>query len=167
MPRDHARTYTAIWDDKDWRKLDQPAQHTYWMLTSNKDISYCGALDFIPGRFIDHTAGLTEVKFKASIRMLERHRYIVVDRKSQELLVRSFIRHDNILARRNIGNACARALGKVHSQSIREVVLHELARLWLDDSTREGWVGFKDYDPMAFDMACAMASDMAVGDGIA
>lgn len=166
MVRKHSLTYSTIWDDLDWRKLDQAAQHTYWMLSSNKDISYCGMLDFVPARYLDCVAGLTEAKFKASVRLLEKRRYIVVDRKTQELLVRSFIRHDKILARRNIGNACARALGKVHSQPIREVVLHELARLYFEDSTREGWAGFKDFDPMAFDMACAMAFDMASGDGI-
>lgn len=167
MPRDHARTYTAIWDDPDWRKLDQAAQHTYWMLTSNKDISYCGSLDFVPGRYVDQSFGLTEIKFKSSIRVLERAKYLVVDRKTQELLVRSFIRHDKILARRNIGHACARALGKVHSQIIRDVILHELARLWSENKALEGWVGFKDYDPMAFDMACAIACDMETGDDIA
>lgn len=167
MARDHARTYTAIWDDPDFRRLDQAAQHTYLMLTSNKDITYCGLLDFVPGRFVDQTHGLTDVRFKASIRVLERQKYVVVDRKTQELLVRSFIRHDKILARRNIGNACARALGKVHSTLIREAILHELARLWDEDSAREGWAGFQDYDAMAFDMACAIASDMRSGDDIA
>lgn len=167
MARKHTLTYSSIWDDLDWRKLDQPAQHTYWMLASNKDISYCGLLDYVPARYVSGAAGLTEIKFKASVRVLEKHRYIVVDRKTQEVLVRSFIRHDHILARRNIGNACARALGKVHSQPIRDAVLHELARLYMEDSGRDGWAGFKDFDPMAFDMACAMASDMAWGDGIA
>lgn len=167
MARDHARTYTAIWDDGDFIRLDQAAQHTYWMLTSNRDLTYCGVLAYVPGRFVKLAHGLTDAKFKASIRVLERAKYVVVDRQTQELLVRSFIRHDKILARRNIGNACARALGKVHSQAIRDAILHELARLWDEDKTREGWVGFKDYDPIAFDMACAMAFDMGSGDGIA
>lgn len=166
MARDHARVITAIWDDPDWRKLDQAAQHTYLMLASNKDISYCGVLAFVPGRFVDSVAGLTEIKFKSSIRLLEKRRYIVVDRKTQELLVRSFVRHDKILARRNIGNACARALGRVHSTSVREAVIHELARLYLEDSSREGWFGFKDFDAMAFDMTCAMAFDMESGEGV-
>ncbi len=167
MPRDHARTYTKVWDKPDWRKLDQSAQHIYWMLLSNKDITYCGLLDFVPGRFVDQCEGLTEAKFKASVRVLERARYLVVDRKTQELLVRSFIRHDKILARRNIGHACARALGKVHSQGIRDAVLHELARLWSEAPGLEGWSGFKDYDPIAFDIACAMACDMETGQDIA
>jgi hypothetical protein len=75
-------------------------------------------------------------------------------------LVRSFIRHDNILARRNMGHACGRALGEVHSPTLKDAVLHELARLWTEDKSREGWAGLKDYDPIAFDMACAIACDM-------
>lgn len=161
MARDrHARIYSAIWADADWRKLDQPAQHTYWMLTSHPDLSYCGVLDFIPGRLTDCASGLTDSKINSAVRALERARYVVVDRRTRELLVRSYIRHDNILARRNMGHACGRALGDVHSSMLREAILHELARLWCEDTGREGWAGLKDYDPIAFDMACAMARDM-------
>ena len=158
--RDHARIYTAVWQDPDWRKLDQASQHVYWMLTSNKDVSYCGHVDFVPGRWAPLAAGLTEPKLTATIRKLERARYVVVDRKTSELLIRSFIRHDGILARRNMGNACARALGKVHSTTIREAVLHELARLRIEEPEREGWAGFQAFDPDAFDMVCGLADDM-------
>jgi hypothetical protein len=60
MARDHARTYVAVWKDPDWRKLTQAAQHTYWMLTSNPAISYCGVLDFVPGRFIELASDLPD-----------------------------------------------------------------------------------------------------------
>ena len=163
MARDHARIQTAVWNEADWRRLSQNAQHTYWLLVSHPDLSYCGVIDYLPARWLDLAKDLTEVKIKNAVRGLERGRFVVVDRKTQELLVRSFIRHDKILARRNMGHACGRALGTVHSEPIREAVLHELARLWSEDDKRDGWLGFKDYDPIAFDMACAMASDMERG----
>jgi hypothetical protein len=165
MARDHARFQTAIHHDPDWRKLDVNSQHTYWMLTTSKDLSYCGVIDYIPKRWTEFAAGLTDTKIKASVRILERARYVVVDRKTDELLVRSFIRHDKVLARRNMGNACGRALGNVHSQVIRDSVLHELGRLWNEEPGLDGWTGFKDFDPMAFAMACDMASAMALGEG--
>ena len=160
MARDHARFQTAIWDDPDWLKLYQGAQHLYWMLASHKDLSYCGVLPYLPGRWCRLSDGLTIAKLKVSARALERGKYVVIDREMSEVMVRSFIRHDKILARRNMGNACARALGNVHSQGIRDSVLHELARLWVESPGMDGWMGFKDYDPEAFAMTCAMASDM-------
>lgn len=160
MARDHARILTTIWEDPDWLKLDQPAQHLYWMLVTHKDLSYCGVLPYIPGRWTKLASGLTISKLKASVRVLERGKYVVIDREEGELLIRSYIRHDKILARKNMGNACARALGKVHSTLIREAILHELARLWLESPGLEGWQGVKNYDNEAFDMACAMAYDM-------
>lgn len=163
MARDHARIQTAVWDDPDWLKLDQGAQHLYWMLTSHKDLSYCGVLPYLPGRWTRLSDGLTIAKLKASARTLERAKYVVIDREVSELMVRSFIRHDKILARRNMGNACARAIGLVHSSQVREAVLHELARLWLENPAQDGWLGFKDYDAEAFSMACAMASEMERG----
>lgn len=161
MARDHARFQTSMHNDPDWRRLDPMAQHTYWMIATSPDLSYCGVIDYLPARWVGLSNGLTETKIKASVRTLERAKYVVVDRTTSELLVRSFIRHDKILARRNMGNACGRALGAVHSQVIRDAVLHELARLWLEDPSRDGWAGLKDFDPMAFDMACAMAQAMA------
>lgn len=163
MARDHARFQTAVWHDPDWRHLPQGAQHTYWMLASHPDLSYCGVIDYLPGRWIELAADLTEAKLKTAIRSLERAKYVVVDRKTHELLIRSFIRHDKILARRNMGHACGRALGMVHSQPLRDAVLTELARLWIEDKGRDGWLGLKDYDPIVFDMACAIASDMERG----
>jgi hypothetical protein len=154
---------TAVWSDPDHKRLTQNAQHTYWMLTSHPDLSYCGVIDYLPGRWLENAADLTEAKIKTAVRQLERARYVVVDRKTTEILVRSFIRHDKILARRNMGHACGRALGLVHSQQIRDAVLHELGRLYLEDSRLDGWAGLRDYDPVAFDMACAMACDMERG----
>ena len=171
MARDHARIYTAIWNDPDWRKLDQPAQHMYLMLTSQPRLSYCGMLDFLPSRLAQLVTGLTEAKVREAIRRLERSKFVVLDRETHELLVRSYVRHDGVLARRNMGNAVARALGMVQSQTIRESVLHELARIFAEDSTLAGWDGFKDYDPIAYAMACDMASamqwPMPTGDDIA
>lgn len=160
MARDHARMQTARWHDPDWRRLDQSAQHIYDMLISHPDLSYCGHIDYLPSRWTELASGLTEAKIKVSVRALERGRYVIVDRKTHELLVRSFIRHDKILARRNMGHALGRAVGLLHSTLIREAVLHELARLWLEDKSRDGWLGFKDYDPIAFAMTCDMACGM-------
>lgn len=160
MARKHAQIKTTIWEDPDWIRLDQSAQHLYWTLISHKDLSYCGVVPYLPGRWAKLADGLTVAKLKGAARSLERGKYVVIDREMGELLIRSFVRHDNILARRNMGNACARALGNVHSQGIRDSVMHELARLWLESPELDGWAGFKDFDPEAFAMACAMASDM-------
>lgn len=80
MARDHARIQTGIWNDPDWRKLDQGAQHVYWMLASHPDLSYCGVIDYLPGRWLELADGLTEAKIKVAVRALERGRYVVVDR---------------------------------------------------------------------------------------
>lgn len=167
MARKHARIFTSVWADPDWRKLDQPAQHTYLMVASQPRLSYCGVLDYMPSRLASQVDGLTDAKIRTAVRTLERAKYVVVDRETHELLVRSYVRHDGVLARRNMGNAVARALGQVTSQVVRDAVLHELSRLYAEDPGLDGWIGFKDFDPMAFAMTCDMASAMAWGDGIA
>ncbi|GGO86667.1 hypothetical protein GCM10011584_09530 [Nocardioides phosphati] len=160
MARDHARIYVSIWDNPDFIRLPSAAQHAYLMLGSQKGVSYCGVVDYVPGRMLRNATDLTEPKLRAAVKTLARDKFVVVDQGTQELLIRSFIRHDNILARKNMGIACAKAIGKVHSQDVRDALMHELARLYAEDPSREGWAGFKSHDPIAFDMACAMALDM-------
>lgn len=160
MARDHARVQVGIWNDDDFRTLDAAAQHAYLMLASQSRLSYCGVMDYLPSRFSVLTKGSTEAKVEQAVKALERARFVVVDRKSQELLVRSYVRHDGVLDRVNMGKAVARALEHVVSKSIRSAILAELARLYGEKPTLPGWVGFRDLAPDAYAMTCEMASTM-------
>jgi hypothetical protein len=41
--RDHARVNLDIWGDDDWRDLTPPAQHLYFTLYTDPELSFCGA----------------------------------------------------------------------------------------------------------------------------
>jgi hypothetical protein len=167
MARDHARLYCAIWNDPDWRALDMAAQHAYMTLLSQPRLSYCGVLDYIPSRFAALTNGSTERKFRAAVATLEGSRFVMVDGSTHELLVRSYVRHDGVLDRPNMGKATARAVGQVVSVPLRDQVLAELGRLMADEPGLSGWIGFKTFDPEAYAMACDMASRMGSAMGSA
>ena len=160
MGRDHARIQLAIWRDDDWTALDVNAQHAYWLLLTQPRLSYCGVLDYFPGRLATLADGLTQAKVKAAIRQLERARYIVVDRDTQELLIRTYVRHDGVLDRVNMGKAVGRAIEKVTSKAIRVAIGTELGRLLHENNSLQGWIGLRAESPMAFEMASAMASTM-------
>lgn len=163
MPRDHARIQLSIWDQPDWRALDATAQHTYWMLLTQPRLSYCGVLDYFPGRLATLADGLTQSKVKTAVRQLERARFVVVDRETDELLIRTYVRHDGVLDRVNMGKAVGTAIEKVTSQAIRGAICKELARHLSANDALAGWIGLRATSPKAFDMTSAMASAMESG----
>lgn len=147
MARDHARIQTAIWRDHDWRGLTFEAQWTYQAIASQEGLSYAGIIDYRPGRIAALASNLTGKKIEAAVKLLESERFVIVDRLTEELLVRSYVRHDGVMDRANMGKAVARALAKVTSLDLREAVLTELARLKRERPGLSGFVGFGDLDP--------------------
>jgi hypothetical protein len=163
MARDHARLLTAVWDDPEWCALDVSAQHAYWLMLSNKNLSWCGVLDYVPGRFRKKAKGLTGPKLNSSVDALVRNGFVVLDEDTSELLLRSFVRHDKVMERRNMGKAVAYAWDSIVSFHIRDVVLQELGRYFQQRPDLAGWAGFEQFQPDAHGRVQAIASAIASG----
>ncbi len=160
MARDHVRMQLAIWDNDDFKALDGASQNAYWTLCTQKRLSYAGVLDYFPSRVATLSSDGTEPKVRAAVRRLEKTRFVVLDKQTHELLIRTYIKHDRVLERSNMGKACARALGLVVSPLIRDAILTELGNLMSQQPNLAGWIGFKEQSPEAFAIACEMASTM-------
>jgi len=160
MARDHARIQTARQRDKDWRALNVDAQWTYDTILTQEGVSYVGVVDYFPGRIAAVANGMTPRRVESAIKTLESARFVILDRTTSELCARTFVRHDGVLARVNMGKATGRALAKVVSQDIRDAVMVELAKCYRDDSHAAGWVGFAELYPDDFGAVKAMASAM-------
>lgn len=158
MARDHARFLTAIWRDEDFRALSIAAQHAYFTLVSQEELSYAGRLDYRPGRIAALAKDNTPAKVTAAVKVLEGTRFVVVDRDTEELLVRTFVRHDGIIDRVNMGKALGRAMVKIVSTQLRRALLAELGRLYEDKPNAPGWIGLRELYPAEFDLVTAMAS---------
>ena len=163
MARDHARIYCSIWRDGDWKSLTSSAQHMYKLLISQENLSYCGVLTYAPAVLSDLASDLTEFKVRRAVKELSADRWVVADDRTHELLVRSYVRHDGVLDRVNMGKATAAALGKVVSAGLHIAVMVELARLWDERPDLAGWIGFKEVMPVEFSALCAMPLAMASG----
>lgn len=158
MARDHARVKTSIWLDPDFTALRSAEQHLYLALMSNKGLSRCGVIDYIPSRFERLASDLTAAKFKAAVSGLRAARFVVLDEQTQELLLRSYVRHDGVLDRVNMGKATGTAFEAVVSHPIREAIGEELARLMRDAPELLGWQGLAVTSPTAHAMASGMES---------
>lgn len=159
MARDHARIKVNIWGDEDFKELRAPQQHAYFMLTTQARLSYAGVLDYIPSRLARLAKGLTEAAVETMIEGLEKARYVVLDRDTQELLVRSYVRHDGLLESPNMSKAMARDYGEVISPRIRAAILTELQRAFREDSGMSGWKGIRDKFPALMEAIAKPVSD--------
>lgn len=156
----HARIQVDIWDNPDFIKLRTTEQQTYFMLMSHKSLSRCGVTMNIPSHFEGLSRDLTPAKFRASVKALKAARFVVTDDRTHELLVRTYIRHDGVFDRENMGKAVGTAFGTVISQRIKKAVGGELARLMQERPDLPGWKGLAATSAEAHAMALAMESRM-------
>ncbi len=158
MARDHARILVAIWSDPDFVSLKSNEQHAYFLLVSNRGLSRAGVLDYIPSRFSGLANDLTEARFRKAIDGLRAKKFVVIDDRTQELLIRTYVRHDGVLDRVNMGKATGTAFESVVSDGIRRAVGRELHTLMGEKPTLPGWEGLAITSPTAHAMACGMES---------
>lgn len=159
MARDHARMKTSLWrPESDFRTLPWEAQWAYEALCQQDALSYAGVLDYRPGRLSVLASNATPKKVDAAVTALRRHRFVLVDDVTEELLVRTYVRHDGVMDRVNMGKAVARAVQKIHSRDLLHAVANELARLMQDSPTLAGFIGFREIEPDVMARVEAMAS---------
>lgn len=128
MARDHARILLTVWDDEDFTALTAHQQWTYWALCISPDLSYCGIVPNLPKRLAQLASDQDPRKIAKAIEALHEHRFVIPDYDTDELLIRSHIRHDGIIKRPNIIRAMNKAFAKVHSPILRDVITSEVAR---------------------------------------
>ncbi|MGW6121470.1 hypothetical protein ACWFRF_20680 [Nocardia sp. NPDC055165] len=139
MAREHARIWLRIWSDDHFRALSPQAQHLYFVLLTSPSLSYAGVCDWRPGRIAANAHGWTAGEVVEAGAELVRTLYVVIDEDSEEALLRSFIRNDDILKNPNVAVSMSIAFGGIASSVLRGVVVHELKRLYADRPESKGW----------------------------
>jgi len=131
MARSHARILVTIWADPEWRALPRDAQWLYVLLVSQPQITHCGVLQ-IPRR---GWAALSADEDNAeaierATRILVERRFLVLDDDTDEILVRTFMRHDGVATGPpgTLKNALIAARSVV-SPALRRALFLELSRL--------------------------------------
>jgi hypothetical protein len=129
MARDRASIRLDMWADEDWRRLSAPAQHLYMLLLSHPTLSYAGVADWRPGRLSQLSGGNTIAGVNAAGDELERAGFILRDPITEEVLIRSFIKHDGLMKQPKLVVSMTIAFAAIASTKIREVVAHEVQKL--------------------------------------
>lgn len=158
MAREYARIVVRIWEDPEFRALAAVEQAVFFQLISNPDLSYCGIADYVPERYIGLASDMTKRRLVAALEKLAEQRFVVIDERTAEILVRSYVRHDGILKQPNVAKAMVNALRRVHSQALRASIVTELIRAKQDDPDAKGWLGVRSLDDELYSEICSKAS---------
>lgn len=120
MARSHGIIKVSIWEpESEFRMLSRDAQRTYLLLISQPSINNCGVLAYTPERWARMAADDSLRAHKRALRELSDHRFVVSDTAAQELLVRTFIKHDKIESQPNLKKSAQRQFREIESPSIR------------------------------------------------
>ena len=144
MAREYARVKIKIWADTDFRDLTDPAQSMYFRLITSPTLSLVGVADWRPQRLIALTRGASIESSRAAARELQERGYVVVDEETEEILVRSFIRHDGVVKSPNIASAMVKDFAATASSVLCGVIVHELHRLHDEEPDLKGWPVVRD-----------------------
>jgi len=139
VAREYAPIRLSIWADDDFRGLSPEAQHLYFVLVTSPTLNHCGVADWRPKRIAALSRGWTvETVDRAAWELVE-GLYIVVDEDTEEVLVRSFVRHDGLMKQPNMAVAMHSAHMALASSVLRGVLVHEVKRLAKDQPELKSW----------------------------
>lgn len=120
---------TSIWNDADFVALGVRPQRLYILLLSQPHVSACGVLPLQPRRWAQLASDESTTGVTRALKALEGADFVVVDETTEEVWIRSFIRHD-ALGRQNREMAAKEAVEIVHSRTIFERCRGEYPQLF-------------------------------------
>jgi hypothetical protein len=129
LARDRANINTNLWVDPDWRDLDDAEQRLYMLLTTHPSLSYAGVADWRPGRLAAMSRDGSREGIDLAAKGLQDKRFVFIDEGTEEILIRSFLRHDGLLKQPKLAVSMANAFGAVASREIQMIIVNELHRL--------------------------------------
>ncbi len=139
MARDRAMINIDIWSDAEFRDLTAGAQSLYFKLTSHPKLDYCGCVEFHPGRLAAMSREMTSGDVMVAAQELADKFFCVFDQSTDEVLVRSWVRHDGVMKQPRLAVSMSKAYGAIASNKIRAVVVHELQRLKKKEPDLTAW----------------------------
>lgn len=139
MPRDRANLRIDMWGDADWRNLTMPAQHLYQLILTHSSLNYAGVGDWRPVRLAPLTKGNTVESIETAAKELQASAFIYVDEDTEEVLIRSFLKHDGLMSHNKLPLSMVKDFNTISSPRIQEYIVHELRKLNTAEPDLAAW----------------------------
>jgi hypothetical protein len=129
MARKYAQVQHDIWVDPDFVALSAADQRLYMLLLSQASLNHAGVIDLTVARWARYAPDSTTEELWASLDRLHGTRFVLIDRTTEEALVRTFIRNDGLYLNVRMLRAALREARQVQSPTLRKALGEELAKL--------------------------------------
>lgn len=126
MARSHARIFTTIWSDADFVARSCHAQWLYFVILSQPTLSFAGVTPLTPRRWASFSSTITAAEVSDALAELAARRFVIVDDDTEEVMVRTFLRNDGLLASPNVAKAAVRDWHLIVSEMLRSAVVTEV-----------------------------------------
>lgn len=128
MARQHAKLLAAIWSDPEFVVMPVDAQRLYMLLLSQPKLSIVGCIDFMPARWARLAPDTTAVDIERAAWVLHEHHFVVIDPATEELVIRTLVKHDGVraTANSNLLKGFWSAWSTVESAALRKVVTDQV-----------------------------------------
>lgn len=139
MARDRANLRTDMIGDDRYRELTRDEQWLYKLLLIHPTLSYAGVAEWRPGRLASAAAGTTADDVRRIGSGLQAKYFVYIDEDTEEVLVRSFVKHDGLLKQFRLPISMANDYAGIASQDIREFFVFELQKYKQEEPTLKCW----------------------------
>lgn len=126
---DYGKLLSRIWSDTEFRALTAREQQLYFLLLSFPTRNLAGVLPLTLKRWTNCTSDATEKKIIDALQRLHAVRFIIVDWDTEEVLIRTYIRNDEVYRQPNLMKAALKDAQKTESTALRQVLRDELLAL--------------------------------------
>lgn len=123
MARTHARILTTIWTDADFVSLSSIAQWLYVVILSQGDLSYVGVTSVAVRRWASFSSTTTPAEVDTALWELHARGFVIHDETTEEVMVRTYLKHDGPLTNPQLAGKAARDFDHVTSPALREAIL--------------------------------------------
>jgi hypothetical protein len=122
----YGKLWFRVWSDDDFTALDSRAQQLYFLLISYPTRTYAGVLPMTLNRWAMATKDNTIDNITAALKQLAARRFVIVDWDTEEVLLRTFIRNDEVPKQANIMKSALDSAEHIQSPKLRWALYYEL-----------------------------------------
>jgi hypothetical protein len=137
MARNFGRILARIWDDRDFLALEPGPQRLYCFLLSQSNLNHAGLLPMTLRKWAKKAKGLTPEMIRRDLAALDAARFVVMDEDSEEVLIRSFVRNDDVWKMPRVMGSMVSGALEIESHRLRRALLAEMDRIPLDELSNE------------------------------
>jgi hypothetical protein len=126
---EYGKLFGRIWSDPEFVTLEARPQQLYALMVSFPTRNPAGVLPLTLKRWAKCTRGATPGNVSAALKVLVANKFIVVDWDTEEALVRTFIRNDEVYRQPNVMKSALKFALKIESETLRWALHDELRRI--------------------------------------